>query len=52
VIDAQRRGDGARVYGRQDRDRKLPAQQRGKKPRVSGSGGSGSGFGSGSGTGA
>ena len=42
-------GDGARVYERQDWGRKLPAQQRGKKPRVSGSGGSGSGFGSGTG---
>ena len=33
MLHAQRRGDGARVKGRQDRRRKLPAQQLGKKPR-------------------
>ena len=32
VLDAQRRGDGACVYGGQDWGRKLTAQQRGKKP--------------------
>ena len=43
VLDAQRQGDGVRVYGRpgdgarvkgrQNRGRKLPAQHRGKKHR-------------------
>ena len=31
-LHAQRRGDGARVYGGRNRGRKLLAQQRGKKP--------------------
>ena len=35
VHHAQQRGDGARVYGRQDRCRKLPAQQPGKNSLTS-----------------
>ena len=35
VLHAQRRADGARVYGRQDLGRKLPAQQPGKNSLTS-----------------